>query len=73
MRYAYTLENLGCACCAAKMEEAVRKIDGVRSASVVFITARLVIDADERDIGDIERSAAAAIKKIESKVKLKKV
>lgn len=73
MRYTYTLENLGCACCAAKMEDAVKKIAGVERASVAFVTARLIVEADESDIVGIEKSAAAEIKKIESKVKLKRV
>jgi cation transport ATPase len=73
MRYVYRLEGLRCAACAAKMETAINKINGVGSAKVVFMTTRLTIEADESMIGDIEQEAQKAIKKIESEVKMKKV
>ncbi|MCL1811239.1 MAG: cation transporter [Methanomassiliicoccaceae archaeon] len=73
MRYVYRLDGLCCALCAAKMEDAIGKIDGVISARIVFMTLRLTIEADESDIGSIEPMAEKAIKKIESRVKMRKV
>ena len=37
MKRVYKLEDLDCANCAAKMERAIQKIDGVRAASVAFM------------------------------------
>ena len=48
MRKAFKLEDLGCANCAAKMEHAIGKLDGVNSARVSFMTSKLTIDADEQ-------------------------
>ncbi|MDR0524042.1 MAG: cation transporter [Candidatus Methanoplasma sp.] len=72
MKYSYRLEGLGCACCAEKMERAVRKIEGVESASVAFMTARMSIEAGEGDIARIEEQAAAAIKKIEAGCRMRR-
>ena len=73
MKFTYRLENLGCAACAAKMERAISKIDGVSSASIVFMTTRMTIDADETKIKSIEAEAEKMIRKIEPDVRMKKV
>ena len=49
MKKSYKLQDLDCANCAAKMETAINKIDGVNKATVSFMTQKLTIDAaDER-------------------------
>ena len=73
MRYVYRLDKLCCANCAAKIESAVRKIDGVMSAAVVFMTVRLTIEADESAISGIEEKAASEIRKIEPEVRMRRV
>ena len=51
MKKSYKLQDLDCANCAAKMETAINKIDGVNKATVSFMTQKLTIDAaDERII-----------------------
>ena len=46
MKKTFSLDNLDCANCAAKMEKAISKIDGVQSATVSFFAQKLVVDAD---------------------------
>ena len=65
MKKTFTLEELDCAHCAAKMETAINKIDGVISASISFMSQKLTIEADEKDFGKILKAAQKAIKKIE--------
>lgn len=65
MKKKFKLEDLDCANCAAKMEAAINKIDGVNSATVSFMTQRLVIDADDARFDDIMREVAAVCKKVE--------
>lgn len=65
MKKIYKLEELDCANCAAKMEEAISKIDGVESASISFMTQKLTINADESKFDSIIKQAAKTIKKIE--------
>lgn len=47
MKRRYTLENLGCANCAAKMEEKIKELDGVNSVTVNFITTKMVLDVED--------------------------
>ena len=49
MKKKFKLQDLDCANCAAKMEEAIKKIEGVNDASMSFMTQKLTIDAaDDR-------------------------
>lgn len=49
MKKKFKLQDLDCANCAAKMEAAIKKIDGVNDASMSFMTQKLTIDAvDDR-------------------------
>ena len=63
MKKTFKLENLDCANCAAKIEDAIKKIDGIKSASVSFFAQKIEIEFD-RD----ENSLVAEIKKISSKI-----
>ena len=65
MKKRYLIEDLCCANCAAKMEENIRKIEGVNSANVNFLTHKLTLDADEARLDSILDEAERIIKKIE--------
>lgn len=65
MKKSYRLENLDCAGCAAKMEAAINKIDGVKSASISFMSARLIIETDDDIHSEVLDKAQKAIKKVE--------
>ena len=45
----YMLENLGCAHCAAKMEEKIGQIAGVEQATITFATKQLRVTAENPD------------------------
>lgn len=65
MRKVFKLEDLDCANCAAKMERAIAKIDGVNEASVSFIMQRLTIDANDADFEEIMNKVVKACKRVE--------
>lgn len=65
MKKRFDLLNLDCANCAAKMEAAVKKIDGVRDASISFMTQKFTLDADDANFDSILRKCAKACKKVE--------
>ena len=65
MKKIYKLEDLDCANCAAKMERAVQKIDGVKSANVSFMTQRMTIDADDNRFDEIINEVVKVCKKVE--------
>ena len=63
MKKIYKLEELDCANCAAKMEAAINKIEGVEKASVM--TQKLIIEAEEARLYKIMKKAVKVCKKIE--------
>ena len=65
MKKKFKLEDLDCANCAAKMEDAIKKIPGVNDASVSFMTQKLTIDADDSLFDEILKETVATIKKVE--------
>ena len=65
MKKNYKLEDLDCANCAAKMERAVAKIDGVNSVSISFMTQRMVIEADDSRFDEIMDQVVKICKKVE--------
>ena len=65
MKKRYLIEYLCCANCAARMEEGIRKIEGVHSARVNFLTQKLTLDAEDDRLEVILDEAERIIKKIE--------
>lgn len=65
MKKTFKLIDLDCANCAAKMEDAIKKIDGVTKASVSFMTQKMTIEADDARFDDIVKEAVKACKKVE--------
>ena len=72
MKKKFILEGFGCANCAAKMEKAIKELDGVREASVNFITTKLIIDGEDEKMPEIIQAAEKIIKKIEPDTVMKK-
>ena len=65
MKKTFMLEDLDCANCAAKMEEAVKKIDGVKFASVNFLAQKMTLEADDEAFDEILKKAIKTIKRVE--------
>ena len=65
MKKVFQLEDLDCANCAAKMERAIAKIDGVDSVSISFMAQRMAIEADAARFDEIMERVAKACKKVE--------
>ena len=70
MKKTFEFEKLGCAHCAAKMETAIRKIDGVSSASINYIMKKLTIEAEDAVFDEVLSKAVKACKKIEPDCKI---
>ena len=64
----YILQNLGCAHCAAKMEEKINEIPGVTAASITYTTKQLRLSATDPDkyLSEVQKICAS----IESEVKV---
>ena len=59
------LTDLDCANCAAKMEDAIKKLDGVNDASVSFMMQKMTIDADDARFDEIMKEVVEVCKKVE--------
>ena len=65
MKKTFKLIDLDCANCAAKMENAIKKIDGVADASVSFMAQKMTVEADDARFDDIVKQIVKTCKKVE--------
>ena len=70
MKKKFKMIDLDCANCAAKMEDAIKKIDGVNDATVSFMMQKLTIDADEARFDEIMKEVTQVCKKVEPDCKI---
>lgn len=72
----YTIDNLDCPMCAAKIEKGIKNLSCVKDAKVVFATKTLLIDTDniskvQKEIKKIEKDVVINEKKVESEFNVK--
>ena len=65
MKKIYMMEDLDCANCAAKMEEAISKIEGVTSARVSYLAQKLILEADDARLDEIMAEIVKTCRRIE--------
>lgn len=65
MQKTFSLIDLDCANCARKMEDAIKKIDGVEAATVNFLTQRMTVTADDNRFDAIMKQVIKVCRKIE--------
>ena len=65
MKKKFKLTDLDCANCAARMEDAIKKLDGVNDASVSFMMQKMTIDADDARFDEIMKEVVEVCKKVE--------
>ena len=65
MKKSFVIEELDCAHCAAKIEEEIKKIEGVNSVSVNFLAQKMTIDANDEKFDEILKKAVEICKKVE--------
>lgn len=70
MKKKFKLQDLDCANCAAKMEAAIKQIDGVKDASVNFVMQKFTLETDDDKFDEILAKAQAVCKKIEPDCKI---
>ncbi len=64
MKKKFNIE-VDCANCAAKIETAVKALDGVNDASVSFMTQKMLLDADDDKFGAVLKAVVKCAKKVE--------
>ena len=66
MKKTFKMIDLDCAHCAAKMEDAVNKIDGVSHATVNFLSQKMTIEGDDARFDQIVKEAVKACAKVDA-------
>ena len=65
MKKRFKLVDLDCANCAAKMEDAIKKVDGVKDATVSFVMQKVTVEADDARFDDIMKEIVKVCKRVE--------
>ena len=65
MTKTFTMQDLDCANCARKMEDAIRKLEGVAEVHVNFLTQKMVLTADDARFDEIVKEAAKLIRRVD--------
>ena len=65
MKKKFKMQDLDCAHCAAKMEEAIKKIDGVNDAAISFMAQKLTVDAEDDQFDSIMEEVVKTCRKVE--------
>lgn len=71
MKRKFMLEGLDCANCTAKIEREINALNGVESASISFMTTKMVIEGAEDKMSEIIAAAEKIVNKYEPRVKVK--
>lgn len=53
MRKVFKLDEIDCAVCAGKLDDAIKKLDGVEDAKINFLTQKLTLVADDADFDTV--------------------
>ena len=70
MKKKFKLQDLDCANCAAKMEDAIKKIPGVNYANVSFMMQKMTVDAEDDKFDAIMEEVVRVCAKVEPDCKI---
>ena len=72
MKKVFKLEGLDCAHCAAKIEEKVSKLEGVKSVVINFMTTKMTLESIDENIGEVVEKVKKLINEVEPDVNMVK-
>ena len=70
MKKVFRLEGLDCAHCAAKIEERVSKLEGVKSVAINFMTTKMTLESVDENIADVVEKVKKLINEVEPDVNM---
>lgn len=73
MKNTYKIRGIDCANCAAQLENAISKVEGVQSASISFMSERMVLEYDEQSKEEIMKKIKKVIKREEPDAVLEEI
>ncbi len=71
MKKTFQLEDLDCAACAAKIESAILKLDGIESASVNYIMQKMTLEAADDRFDAVLKNVVKLCRKLEPDMRIK--
>lgn len=73
MKCNFKIKGLDCANCAAELERAIQKVDGVEEATINFMAEKMVLEIDEENKQEVMKKVNKVIKKEEPDVTLEEI
>ena len=73
MKNKFKIKGLDCANCAAELERAIKKVEGVDEATISFMSERLVLECEENKKAEVMESVKKVIKKEEPDVTIEEI
>ena len=73
MKSKFKIKGLDCANCAAEIERAIQKLDGIESVNISFMTQKMELEYDETNKEEIIKNVKKTIKKEEPDVSIEEV
>ncbi len=71
MKKKYKLDEIDCANCALKLEDAIKQVDGVANAKVNYMMQKLTLEADDSSFDEVEKNVLALCKRMEPDMDVK--
>ena len=65
MKMKFKIKGIDCANCAAELERAIQKIDGVTEASLSFMSEKLVMEIEDDRKDEVLKNLKKVVKKEE--------
>lgn len=73
MNSKFKVKGLDCANCAAELERAIQKIEGIKKANISFMAERMELEYDENNEDEIIKKVKKVIKREEPDVTIEKI
>lgn len=73
MKVKFKIKGIDCANCAAELERAIQKIDGVTEASLSFMTEKLVMEIEDDRKDEVLKNLKKVVKKEEPDCTIEKI
>ena len=65
MKKKYKLDEVDCANCALKLENAIKEVNGVANVKVNYMMQKLTLEADDADFEGVEKEVLSLCKRME--------
>lgn len=73
MKFKFKIKGLDCANCAAELERAIQKVEGIENATISFMTEKMQLEFDESQKEEIINRVKKVIKKEEPDVTIEEI